>query len=41
MQEFLTWEQLGEFVTFVGVLFTIVEVTKELPRNKENTNKTI
>lgn len=31
MEQFLTWEMLGDFVTFVGIVLTIVAFTKEIP----------
>lgn len=31
MTEFMSWKILSEFVSFVGVVFMVVEFTKELP----------
>lgn len=31
MEQFLTWEMLEDFVTFVGIVLTIVAFTKEIP----------
>jgi hypothetical protein len=31
MEQFLTWEMLGDYVTFVGVILTVVAFTKEMP----------
>ena len=31
MDQFLTWELLKDYVTFVGIVFSIVAVTKKLP----------
>ena len=31
MEQFLTWEMLEDFVTFVGIVLTVVAFTKEIP----------
>lgn len=31
MEQFLTWEMLGDYVTFVGVVLTVVAYTKNAP----------
>lgn len=31
MEQFLTWEVLSDYVTFIGIVFSIVAFTKELP----------
>ena len=31
MENFITWETLGEIATLAGIIFSVVEFTKELP----------
>lgn len=31
MEQFLTWDMISDYVTFVGIVFSIVAFTKELP----------
>jgi hypothetical protein len=31
MEQFLTWEMLGDYITFVGVVLTVVAYTKNAP----------
>lgn len=35
MDSFLTWEALTTYSTFVGIVFTVVEFTKNIPFIKE------
>lgn len=35
MENFLTWEILNDYASFVGIVFSMVAVTKELPLIKK------
>ena len=35
MEQFLTWEILRDYVSFVGIVFSIVAFTKEIPLIKQ------
>lgn len=39
MEQFLTWDVLKTYASFVSIVFMVVEFTKELKNNKENSNK--